>query len=204
MDQQHVHIHADVRLDCKGLACPMPIVRTRKAIADMDGGQVLEVLATDKGSLADLKAWSSRAGHQYLGTLTVDEVYRHYIRKQSTAEAAHPGGSPIPVVSNAELQARRLADPEMVIIDVREEAEFAFGHVRGAISIPLGQLEDRLGELDRERELMLLCRTGTRSEMACRLLVDKGFKRVHNVVPGMSEWDGDTDALTEGQGGLKA
>ncbi|MEI2400959.1 sulfurtransferase TusA family protein, partial [Paenibacillus phytohabitans] len=56
-------------LDAKGLACPMPIVKTKKAMNHLEGGQVLEVLATDKGSKADLKAWAESTGHQYLGTL---------------------------------------------------------------------------------------------------------------------------------------
>ena len=53
-------IKADVQLDAKGLACPMPIVKTKKAMNDLEEGQVLEVQATDKGSKADLAAWSKR------------------------------------------------------------------------------------------------------------------------------------------------
>lgn len=192
------HIHADVRLDCKGLACPMPIVKTKKAIDVMDGGQVIEIAATDKGSLADLKAWSSGAGHQYLGTLTSGDVYRHYIRKASPGEAK-PASAHIPVMSNVELQAKRSAGEDIIVVDVREEAEYAFGHVKGAIGIPLGQLAARVDELDRENDIFVVCRTGTRSEMACRLLAEKGFKRVRNVLPGMSEWDGEIEsALEEG------
>ena len=51
-------IKSDVQLDAKGLACPMPIVKTKKAMNDVEEGQVLEVQATDKGSVADLAAWS--------------------------------------------------------------------------------------------------------------------------------------------------
>ena len=56
-------------LDAKGLACPMPIVRTKKAMNGLEAGEVLEVQATDKGSTADMKAWAESTGHQYLGTL---------------------------------------------------------------------------------------------------------------------------------------
>lgn len=61
-------IKVDVQLDAKGLACPMPIVRTKKAMNDLQDGQVLEVQATDKGSKADLAAWAKTVGHQYIGT----------------------------------------------------------------------------------------------------------------------------------------
>jgi TusA-related sulfurtransferase len=60
-------IHVDQTLDCRGLACPMPIVKTKKAMSAIHSGQVIEVLATDKGSLADFQAWASNTGHQYLG-----------------------------------------------------------------------------------------------------------------------------------------
>ena len=59
-------IKANLQLDAKGLACPMPIVKTKKAITDLEEGQVLEGQSSDKGSNADLAAWSSSVGQQYL------------------------------------------------------------------------------------------------------------------------------------------
>ena len=73
-------------VDAKGLACPMPIVRTKKAINTLNPGEVLEVLATDKGSRADIQAWSKSSGHQYLGTIEEGEVLKHYIRKAGSNE----------------------------------------------------------------------------------------------------------------------
>ena len=61
-------IKTDFVLDAKGLACPMPIVKTRKIMKEMEPGNVLEVQATDKGSTADLKAWAEGSGHDYFGT----------------------------------------------------------------------------------------------------------------------------------------
>ena len=57
-------IRVDMTVDAKGLSCPMPIVKTKKAINDLQPGQVLEVQATDKGSKADIKAWAESTGHQ--------------------------------------------------------------------------------------------------------------------------------------------
>ena len=67
-------IKADVQLDAKGLACPMPIVKTKKAMSNLADGQILEVQATDKGSVADLKAWAESVGHQYIGTVDENDV----------------------------------------------------------------------------------------------------------------------------------
>ena len=52
-------------LDAKGLACPMPIVRTKKSIDTINSGEVLEVLVTDKGALNDIPAWAKSGGHYH-------------------------------------------------------------------------------------------------------------------------------------------
>ncbi|UOY93136.1 sulfurtransferase TusA family protein [Ectobacillus sp. JY-23] len=54
---------ADKLLDAKGLACPMPIIKTKKAMSKLTAGQVLEVHATDKGSYNNLAAWAKSCGH---------------------------------------------------------------------------------------------------------------------------------------------
>lgn len=178
-------IKADVQLDAKGLACPMPIVRTKKAMNDLQDGQVLEVQATDKGSKADLAAWAKTVGHQYIGTVEDSDVLYHYIRKCNPAQSEAVEKQFEQTITNEEIVSR-----EGLVLDVREAAEYAFGHVPGAKSIPMGELEERLEELDPEQEIYVICRTGTRSDMAAKVLADKGFKKVYNVLPGMSEWNG--------------
>lgn len=74
-------IHTEHVLNAKGLACPMPIVKTRKAMNDLVSGSILEVQATDKGSTADLQAWAKGSGHLYLGTETEGEVLHHFLKK---------------------------------------------------------------------------------------------------------------------------
>ncbi|MDF2858496.1 MAG: hypothetical protein K0Q87_4347 [Neobacillus sp.] len=187
------NIKANVVLDAKGLACPMPIVKTKKAMNGLDGGQVLEVLATDKGSKADLKAWAESTGHQYLGTLEEGAVLKHYLRKSSsdeTIERKHPT-----VINNDELETKLETMDNFVVLDVRETAEFAFNHIPNSISIPLGELENRLDELSKETEIYIVCRTGNRSDLAAQKLTEKGFTKVINVVPGMSQWSGKTTTL---------
>lgn len=186
-------IKANVILDAKGLACPMPIVKTKKAMNGLEAGQVLEVLATDKGSKADIKAWAGSTGHQYLGTLEEGGVLKHYLRKSSgaeTVERKHPN-----VVTNEVLDQKLKETNDLVIVDVREYAEYAFDHIPNALSIPLGELESRLNELDKDNAIYVVCRTGNRSDFASQKLAENGFTNVVNVVPGMSQWTGETKSI---------
>lgn len=179
-----IMIKANVKLDAKGLACPMPIVRTRKAVKELLEGQVLEVQATDKGSTADLAAWAKSSGHQYIGTKEEGNVLYHYIRKcNADTKEGNTEVSYEPTIHNDDLLLR-----EGLILDVRESAEFAFGHIPGAVSIPLGELESRMNEIDSSKEIYVICRTGTRSDLAANMLSNAGYKKVYNVLPGMTGW----------------
>lgn len=189
------NITANIILDAKGLACPMPIVKTKKAMNNLEAGQVLEVQATDKGSKADMKGWAESSGHQYLGTIEEGEVLKHYLRKSSKDESnekKHPN-----VINNEGLVKKLEANEKIVVIDVREAAEFAFNHIPDAISIPLGELEDRLNELNKQDEIYVVCRTGSRSDLVAQKLTENGFINVINVVPGMIQWTGDTTGINK-------
>lgn len=181
-------IQTDKLLDAKGLACPMPIVRTKKAMNELEPGQVIEVQATDKGSLADIKAWAKSSGNQYLGTFEEGDVLKHYLRKANQSEEKEDMKFPH-TVTNGELL-EQLGRDDVIVLDVREPAEYAFGHIQGAISIPLGELEARTEELDSDREVVVICHTGNRSDYAAKQLAERGFSRVKNAVQGMSEWNG--------------
>lgn len=71
------------------------------------------------------------------------------------------------------------------LVDVREPAEVARGTLDGAVNIPLGELPGRLGELDPDRRVVLLCRSGARSAAAAELLVTRGFVDVVNLSGGI-------------------
>lgn len=185
-------IQADKVCDAKGLACPMPIVKTKKAIEELNPGQVLEVLATDKGSLADLQGWARNTGHQYLGTKEEGDVLRHYLRKADPSETKEETKFPH-VATNEELLGKIEEGETITILDVREPAEYAFNRIPGAKNIPLGELEERCDELNQEDDIYVICRTANRSDYAAQLLAEKGFKRVKNVLPGMTEWSGSTE-----------
>ncbi|MBX6353912.1 MAG: rhodanese-like domain-containing protein [Thermoflavifilum sp.] len=74
-------------------------------------------------------------------------------------------------------------------VDVREPGEFRQGHIDGFRNIPLGQLRSRLGELDRDKPVVVMCHSGMRSTQAARLLVKHGFSDVRNLSGGIAAWN---------------
>jgi tRNA 2-thiouridine synthesizing protein A len=74
-------IVADRKLDCLGLYCPMPILKTRDAMKAMAVGQVLEMTSDDPASEADMKSWTARTGHELLEVDRHGAVFRFVVRK---------------------------------------------------------------------------------------------------------------------------
>ncbi|MBS4174490.1 sulfurtransferase TusA family protein [Bacillus sp. FJAT-49736] len=74
-------MEANKFLDAKGLACPMPIVKTKKAMTDMESGQVLEIHTTDKGAKNDLSAWAKSGGHELVQFEEDHDVLKFWIKK---------------------------------------------------------------------------------------------------------------------------
>jgi rhodanese-related sulfurtransferase len=77
--------------------------------------------------------------------------------------------------------------PQGTLLDVREDYEWEAGHADGAVHIPMDQLPARLGELDPDEDLLVVCRTGGRSARVTSWLVDQGYS-AFNVVGGMDAW----------------
>ncbi len=71
----------DQVLDCVGLFCPMPILKTREALRAMAEGQLLEMLSDDPASEADMKSWTRRTGHQLVAVERHGTVFRFVVRK---------------------------------------------------------------------------------------------------------------------------
>jgi tRNA 2-thiouridine synthesizing protein A len=74
-------MNANKVLDAKGLACPMPIVKTKKAIEELNAGEILEIHATDKGAKNDLAAWTKSGGHELVKDTEEDGVLKFWIKK---------------------------------------------------------------------------------------------------------------------------
>jgi tRNA 2-thiouridine synthesizing protein A len=72
---------ADATLDAKGLNCPLPILKARKALKDVNEGGTLEILATDPGSIADFQAFCRQTGNELMEHSEDDGIYRFLIKK---------------------------------------------------------------------------------------------------------------------------
>ena len=70
-----------MELDCKGLNCPLPILKTKKAIDGLSVGDILKVITTDPGSVNDMSSWAKRTGHDLVGHETEAEVNTFFIKK---------------------------------------------------------------------------------------------------------------------------
>lgn len=72
---------ADQVLDCRGLSCPMPILKTKKLMKDLAAGQVLEIQSTDPGTANDLPAFLGRSGDELLGSEAKQGYTSYYVKK---------------------------------------------------------------------------------------------------------------------------
>lgn len=71
----------DTLLDTKGLNCPMPLLKAKQALNRMDAGQILEVIATDQGSVRDFQVFATQSGNELLGQTDDGSTYSHWIKK---------------------------------------------------------------------------------------------------------------------------
>jgi len=94
----------------------------------------------------------------------------------------------VTVTQAAELQADDGAGSAAMLVDVREVGEFAALRAPGAVLVPLSTFLEHIGELPRDRQLLMICRSGVRSRNAGNVLVGQGFTDVANVEGGMIAW----------------
>ena len=96
-------------------------------------------------------------------------------------------------ITPAEVAEKLKDGQDVVLIDVREPYEWGAGHVAEATHIPLAQVPARLEEIPRDREVVMICRSGGRSERARQFLAQNGYTRVKNLVGGMQRWAREVD-----------
>lgn len=93
---------------------------------------------------------------------------------------------------NAEQFANKLKQcTDCVLIDVREADEFIRGHIRGARNVPLSELDERIGSIPKNRELLVYCQGGVRSRKAAKILSEHGFTDIVNLQSGLLSWPGE-------------
>jgi rhodanese-related sulfurtransferase len=117
-----------------------------------------------------LNWWTGRTGKSDSSSSNKDEVM---FRKVSGEEAA-----------------RIISRGNVVVLDVRTPREYEQSHIPEAILIPLQQLPERIQDLDPQKEMLVICAGGVRSQQACRYLSQRGFQNLMNVNGGMSAYLG--------------
>jgi tRNA 2-thiouridine synthesizing protein A len=75
-------MHPDLELDTRGLNCPLPILKAKKALSTMESGQLLKVLATDPGSVRDFQAFARQTGHTLVEQTSNDAQYVHVLKRR--------------------------------------------------------------------------------------------------------------------------
>jgi rhodanese-related sulfurtransferase len=92
-------------------------------------------------------------------------------------------------ITPAEYEVLRAHYPNVQLLDVREEEEFQQMFIPGALLIPLGELPDKIENLDRNKHYVVYCRSGIRSLKAVHWMLENGFKKVQNLTGGILAWE---------------
>ena len=116
------------------------------------------------------------------------------IPKQPAAPAEQVNG--IPQISVTEFKTQRDAGKDYFLLDVREPYEYRIANLGGHL-IPLGELRQRVNELDPSREIVVQCRSGARSQQAAEFLQQAGFKKVQNLAGGILAWSDKVDPTVQ-------
>ena len=75
-------MHIDKEIDTRGLNCPLPILKAKKALSEMESGQLLKIVATDGGSMRDFKAFASQTGNELVEQQEVGSEFIHVLRRR--------------------------------------------------------------------------------------------------------------------------
>jgi rhodanese-related sulfurtransferase len=100
---------------------------------------------------------------------------------------------PISQWSPQQLQQRLQSGQTLLLLDVREDNEFAYARIEGSLHIPLGQIPGRAKELDATQEIVVICHHGIRSQQACQFLQQAGFEQLYNLKGGIDAWSLNCD-----------
>ncbi|MHA1931393.1 MAG: FAD-dependent oxidoreductase, partial [Promethearchaeota archaeon] len=194
-----------VVVDFSGLACPGPLNAMIKSLENLPENKKLKVYATDPGFKSSVEAYSElneAVKLLYLGKeegklvailekiqSIVDVVAP--IKKKSRTELRGPDAPPISNISNEELYERlETEDEPSLLIDVRTPQEYYSGHIKNTKMIPLGELLNNTDVINeyKDKEIISICHSGSRSMMAAQILARVGFKDIRNLTGGMMLW----------------
>jgi rhodanese-related sulfurtransferase len=98
-------------------------------------------------------------------------------------------------ISPDEVKGKVSRGEDVQFIDVRELEEYKEGHIPTVKLLPLSQLDVRFDELDKDKEVVCICRSGNRSAKACQFLSSRGYKQLKNMAGGMLEWNREVERV---------
>ena len=108
----------------------------------------------------------------------------------TAAPSASVGSAPAALAATVSVaDAASLRDAGAFVLDVREPDEWAAGHIPGATLIPLGELASRVGDVPRDRSILVVCRSGNRSAEGRDILLNAGLPSVTSLDGGMTDWE---------------
>jgi hydroxyacylglutathione hydrolase len=168
------HIAGSLHVYLHGSAFP-----TRVGFVTPAGSPLLVVVESEQ-------EWQE--ARRLLNAVGYEQVVGYMVGDEQGIHALQEAGVPMACVE--QMSARELVRQldEVTVLDVRDEGEWVEGHIEGAVNIPYNEVEERMGELNPEAMLAVLCAGGQRSVIACALLLRHGFRHVYNVVGGMGAW----------------
>ena len=95
---------------------------------------------------------------------------------------------PAPAITVEDLKAKRDRGESVTLVDVREPQEWVISDLPGSLKIPLGTLPARVGEIPKDSEVVVYCRTGGRSANAVQFLRERGYDKALNLAGGINRW----------------
>jgi NADPH-dependent 2,4-dienoyl-CoA reductase/sulfur reductase-like enzyme/rhodanese-related sulfurtransferase/TusA-related sulfurtransferase len=199
-----------IEVDACGISCPGPLNALIKGLESLKAGKKLKIYATDPGFKSSVEAYVKLNREVKLITLTKeqgklvailekgiisDEKIKAPIKQVEMSRKDLRGfnAHPLTDMSVDELYQRmNTQDAPSIIVDVRTPQEYnsTIGHIKNAVSLPLGNLLNNVSSLEpyKDEEIVLICHVGSRSIMAGQILVRAGFKDVRNLTGGIMEW----------------
>ena len=127
-------------------------------------------------------AWIAYSVAQPSASIQPQTMTSISIQQQSTGQLAYKS------ISVSDASAMIQSSTNLLIVDVRTPGEFAQGHLKDAINIPLSDLPLRIDELDRNRPVLVYCQTGVRSAQASTILVNARFTQIYDMEGGLNAW----------------
>lgn len=129
------------------------------------------------------------------------DYFQFVLRRFTGGTMSHPGAQPKDIDAEAARALLSKKRPDaLTILDVRQQWEYEEFHLPGATLLPLAELEDRAGEIPRDKPLLVYCHSGRRSSAAASLLASQGHPDVSNMVGGVMAWKGATAVGAPGVG----